>query len=85
MEPTAPDRPRPSGGTVSLILGTAAVPALLLFGLGLFLGIAAVVTGVVALVRRDRAPGDPKRAAGGVALGLLALAGAVVLIARPDT
>ncbi|MGN9909805.1 hypothetical protein ACTMTJ_19855 [Phytohabitans sp. LJ34] len=81
--------PAPSGrpplAVVSLGLGAVAIPTLFCFGLGIPLGLAAVVTGVVAFAReRGRPGGGAGRAAGGVALGLLALAGAAVLVLRPD-
>lgn len=50
------------------------------------MGLAAVVTGVVAFAReRGRPGGGAGRALGGIALGLLALAGAAALVLRPDT
>lgn len=52
-----PDR-RPTLGVVSLGLGAVAVPTLFCFALGIPLGLAALVTGAVALVRdRGRPPG----------------------------
>lgn len=77
---------RPTLGVVSLGLGAIAIPTLFCFGLGLPLGLAATVTGAVALVRaRDRPAGEARRAVGGIALGLFALAIAAALILRPDT
>jgi hypothetical protein len=66
----------------SMALRIAAVPALFLFALRPPLGLAAAVTGAAAIVRDRRADG---RAVAGIILGLVALAGAAVLIARPDS
>jgi hypothetical protein len=85
MHPSMPTPPAPADrplGTISMVLGIAAVPTLFCFGLGLPLGLAAVTTGAVALIRQRR-PGG--RAIAGVALGLVAVTVAVILIARPDS
>jgi len=80
--------PRPSGrpplAVISLGLGAVAIPTLFCFGLGLPMGLAAVVTGVVSLLR-GRGGGDAGRAAAGIALGLVALVGGAILVLRPDT
>ncbi|MFC0506571.1 DUF4190 domain-containing protein [Micromonospora costi] len=70
--------------TASLWLGVAALPLLFVCALGLPCGLAAIATGVVALARGPRVPGVVGRAAVGVALGVLALVGGIVLISRPD-
>jgi hypothetical protein len=79
-------RGRPPLAVVSLGLGAVAIPTLLCFGLGIPMGLAAVVTGIVAFTRERRRPGSAaSQAVGGIALGLLALAAAAALILRPDT
>jgi hypothetical protein len=85
-QPGAPSEWRPTLGVVAIGLGAVAIPTLFCFGLGIPMGLAAVVTGIVAFVRdRGRVQGERSRAVGGVALGLLALAAAALLVLRPDS
>jgi hypothetical protein len=79
--------PSPEGdeaglGLLAFSLGIASIPGLFVCFLGVPLAVAAIVTGGLALAR-----GRPRsgKAVAGVVLGLIALAGAVVLIARPDS
>jgi putative effector of murein hydrolase len=67
-------------GHLALALGIAALPALFLFMLGLPLGLAAVAVGAVGTARNDRR----RTAVAGLVLGLIAVAAAIFLIARPD-
>jgi hypothetical protein len=80
MQPSTQDRAE-ALGTAALALGIGAVPALFVCLLGPPLALAAIVAGTVALVQGRHRPG---RAIAGIVLGLVALAGAVILIARPD-
>lgn len=68
-------------GLLAFSLGIASIPALFVCFFGAPLGVAAIVTGGLALARGQRRSG---KAIAGIVLGLIALAGAAVLIARPD-
>jgi uncharacterized membrane protein HdeD (DUF308 family) len=67
---------------IALTLGLVSIPALFVCFLGLPLGVAAIVTGAVAVVR-DRSRSG--RAIAGIVLGAVALVGGVVLVVRPDS
>jgi hypothetical protein len=81
VRPAAPaDRPL---GSISIVLGLTAIPALLFYPISLLLGLAAVGTGAVALRQGGRQI-DRARAIAGVVLGVLAVTVAAVVIALPD-
>jgi uncharacterized membrane protein HdeD (DUF308 family) len=70
-------------GTTSLVLGALSIPLLLCFFAGPLVGVAAIVTGSLAL--RSNAKDGRGRAITGIALGVVAIATAVALVARPDS
>jgi hypothetical protein len=81
VRPAAPaDR---SLGSISIVLGLTAIPALLFYPISLLLGLAAVGTGAVALRQGGRQI-DRGRAIAGIVLGVLAVTAAAVVIALPD-
>lgn len=69
-------------GDAAFALGIVSIPALFVFFIGMPLGVAAIVTGAIAVVRERSWYG---RAIAGMAFGAIALVGAVVLIIRPDS
>lgn len=70
-------------GTTSLVLGALSIPLLLCFFAGPLVGVAAIVAGLLAL--RGDAKDGRGRAIAGIALGVVAIAAAVLLVARPDS
>jgi predicted permease len=80
-----PPGPARSLGTTALALGAVSIP-LTLFLVGLPLGVAAVAIGGIAhRPGHVRAGTESRNAWAGLALGLIAVALGVFLIARPDS
>ncbi len=83
--PGAPAEKPPTLAVLSLVLGLVGVVTACV-GLGLLLGLAAILLGVIALATTKAAPGGPKpkgrgMAVGGIAAGLLAIVVFAVTIA----
>lgn len=89
MPQQPPPQARPSGsalGQAAMVVGIVAIPLLFVFGLGGLAGLVAIGFGVGDF--RNAARGRPSsrgKAMVGIGCGLLAMIGAVVLIARPDS